>query len=106
MVSLINAGLTAAGSNATVTLTGGALTINGDTTQTISFSDGLNGIIAADLGIATTVRALTSQSGARLAAHLHHAAGGRYETAAGIDPSGIQITNANSATITSSARCP
>jgi flagellar hook-associated protein 3 FlgL len=101
VVNILNDALLAAGSDATVSLNGGSFQIAGDSTQAVSFADSLSGTTAADLGITGNIAATTTLTGTAVQPRvtattlLADLAGG-----AGIDPTGIAISNgANSATI-------
>jgi len=102
VVTELNAGLTAAGSDATVSLSGGSLKMTGDSTQNISFSDTQSGTTAAQLGIAVSVPTTTSVTGTALSPKITDLTPlSALNNGAGIDPSGIILTNgANTATIT------
>ncbi len=74
----------------------------------LQFPTRSNGTTAADLGIATTVVPLSSQSGAAVSPRITATTTlASLRNGAGVDPSGIIITNgANSATIITSAGPP
>ncbi len=55
VVNQLNAALTAAGSDASVAISGSSFAITGDTTQAITIADTQGGKVAAELGIAATV---------------------------------------------------
>ena len=101
VVNLVNNALTTAGSDASLSLSGGSIVVTGDSTQNITIADPANGQTAANLGLAGTIASTTTVTGAPLGpkitatTQLADLANG-----AGIDPTGIKITNgANSATI-------
>jgi flagellar hook-associated protein 3 FlgL len=98
----IQSALTAAGSAATVSLSGGHLTIAAGPSASISVADTGNGTTAADLGISGGAAAGASLTGTDLAPKITATTPlSALRDGAGIDPSGIIITNgANSATIT------
>lgn len=102
VVNDLNSALSAAGSDATVSTSGGSLAITGDSAQNISISDGQNGSTAAELGIAVSVPATTTVTGAALGPKLTaNTPLSALDNGAGIDPSGFTITNgASTATIT------
>jgi flagellar hook-associated protein 3 len=102
VVNIVNAGLTAAGSDATITTAGGSLVVNGDSTQTVTIADTATGTTAADLGIAGTTLATATTPGSNHGARITPTATlASLNNGAGIDPSGIIITNGvPSATIT------
>jgi flagellar hook-associated protein 3 FlgL len=100
VVSLINAGLAAAGSDATVALAGEGLAVTGDSTQAVTFADAGTGRTAADLGLdGVTVAAGGAATGAsvmpRVTATTALAA---LNNGAGIDTAGIILTNGGSST--------
>jgi flagellar hook-associated protein 3 FlgL len=101
VVTLLNAGLAGAGSNATVSISGGSLVVNGDSTQSLAISDAQGGTTASDLGIAGTVASGGTLTGAALGPRITATTPiSALDNGAGIDPSGIIITNgANTATI-------
>jgi len=102
VVNKLNAGLASAGSNATVGFSGGAFTVTGDTTQSVTIADTANGNTAADLGLATTVAANGTYTGANVGAEVTATTPlSALNDGAGLDPSGFIITNgSSSATIT------
>jgi flagellin-like hook-associated protein FlgL len=102
VVSLLNNALVSAGSDASVGLSGGSLTVAGDSTQTVTFADTQSGTTAATLGIAGSIAPGGSLTGGTLAPTITGTTPlASLNNGAGIDPSGIVISNgANSATIT------
>lgn len=102
VVNDLNAALTAAGSDATVSTSGGSLVITGDSTQNISIADAQSDQTASQLGIAVSVPATTTVTGAALSPKITDTTPlSALNNGAGIDPSGIIITNgASTATIT------
>ncbi len=101
VVGMINAGLTAAGSDASVGLTGGALVVNGDSTRSVTFSDPTGGHAAADLGIAGTVAAGSAMTGTGLMPRVTGTTPlAALRNGAGLDGAGIIVSNgSNTATI-------
>ena len=102
VVALINAGLAAAGSDATVALSGQRLAVAGDSTQAVTFADAGNGHTAADLGLgALTVAAGSTANGNSVMPRVTTTTAlSALNNGAGIDPTGIVLTNGgNSATI-------
>ena len=94
VVNMLNAGLSAAGSNATVAVSGGSLVITGDSTQNISIADTQGGATAADLGIAGSIASTTTFTGTALQPQITDTTPlSALNNGAGIDPSGIVITN-------------
>jgi flagellar hook-associated protein 3 len=102
VVSLLNNALVSAGSDASVGFSGGSLTVAGDSTQTVTFADTQSGTTAATLGIAGSIAPAGSLTGGTLAPTITGTTPlAALNNGAGIDPSGIVISNgANSATIT------
>jgi flagellar hook-associated protein 3 FlgL len=102
VVNAINAGLAAAGSDATVGLSGGGLAVTGDTTQSVSFADSTGGHAAMDLGLAgVTVAAGGSAAGASVMPRVTGTTAlAALNQGAGIDTAGLIINNGGtSATI-------
>jgi flagellar hook-associated protein 3 FlgL len=101
VLSLLNSGLAAAGSTATVSLSGGSLVVNGDATQSLTIADTQSGTTAADLGIGGTVAAGGTLTGTTLEPQITATTPlSALNNGAGIDPSGIIISNgSNTATI-------
>jgi flagellar hook-associated protein 3 len=101
VVSILNSTLVAAGSNASVAISGGTLAVTGDTTQTVTFSNAGSGTTATDLGLATTVPAGGAFTGAALSPRITSTTTlASLNGGAGIDPSGIILSNgATTATI-------
>ncbi len=102
VVTQLNAGLTAAGSDATASISGGSIVITGDSAQNISFSDAAGGSTAASLGIAGAVATGTTVTGTALQPRITDTTPlAALNNGTGIDPSGIVITNGTtSATVT------
>jgi flagellin-like hook-associated protein FlgL len=102
VVNLLNAALTGAGSDATVGTAGGAFVVNGDSTSSVSIADSGTGTMAADLGLTGTVAAAGTLTGAAVGAKVTATTPlASLNGGAGIDPSGIVISNGgNTATVT------
>ncbi|HVX86038.1 MAG TPA: flagellar hook-associated protein FlgL [Phycisphaerae bacterium] len=101
VVNIVNAALTGAGSDASIGLSGGGFAVTGDSTQALTIADAAGGSTAKDLGISGTVAAAGTLAGTNVGPKvtvttpLSALNGG-----AGIDPSGIVISNGGtSATI-------
>jgi flagellar hook-associated protein 3 FlgL len=101
VVSILNSALASAGTTASVSITGNSLSVAGDATQSITIADAQSGTTAKDLGIATTVAATTTFAGANLGARITNTTPlSALNNGAGIDPSGIILSNGtNTATI-------
>ncbi|HVS72428.1 MAG TPA: flagellar hook-associated protein FlgL [Phycisphaerae bacterium] len=102
VVNILNAALTGAGSDATVGLSGGAFVVNGDSTQALSIADVSGGSAAKDLGIAGAVAAAATLTGTNVSPKVTATTPlSALNGGAGIDPSGLIITNGSTtATIT------
>jgi flagellar hook-associated protein 3 FlgL len=101
VVNQINAALTTAGSTASVSLSGGSFAVTGDATSNVTIADAAGGKTAAELGIAGTVAAGGSSVGGNVGAAVTATTPlSALNGGAGIDPSGLIITNGSkSATI-------
>lgn len=97
----INAALTAAGSTASVSLSGASFEVTGDATQNVTIADTTGGKIAAELGIAGTVAAGATSTGASVQPSITTTTPlSALNGGTGIDPSGFILTNGStSATI-------
>jgi flagellar hook-associated protein 3 len=102
VTNTLNSVLFAAGSDAYFAISGGSLTINGDSSNTLTIADTQSGTTAADLGIAATVASNGTFTGAGLAPRLTNTTRlSSLNNGSGIDPAGIILSNgASSATIT------
>jgi flagellin-like hook-associated protein FlgL len=102
VVSILNAALVGAGSDATIALSGGSLVVNGDSTQTLTIADAGSGSTAADLGIATTTLATATTTGAALSPKITATTTlASLNNGAGVDPAGLTISSGSStATVT------
>jgi flagellar hook-associated protein 3 FlgL len=98
----LQSALTAAGSAATVSLSGGHLAITADPAGAISIADTGTGTTAAELGIAGSAAAGATLAGTDLAPQITDTTPlSALRNGAGLDPSGFIISNgANTATIT------
>jgi flagellar hook-associated protein 3 FlgL len=102
VVSSINTALTNAGLSSSVSLAGGSIVLNAGGAGNFAIADLGNGTAAADLGIATMAPSAGSQAGANVNARITDTTPlALLNGGAGIDPSGIVISNgAASATVT------
>lgn len=102
VLNLLNAALTGAGSTATVGTAGGAFVITGDSTSSVSIADAGNTTMAADLGLTGTVAAAGTLTGPAVGAKVTATTPlASLNGGAGIDPSGMVISNGGaSATVT------
>lgn len=102
VVSIFNAAMTAAGSDASLSLSGGSFSLTGDSTSAITIADPANGGTAAALGLVGAVAAGGSLTGTSVGPQVTTTTPlSSLNNGLGIDPTGIKITNgANSATVT------
>jgi flagellin-like hook-associated protein FlgL len=102
VVNQINAAFTAAGSSASISLSGGSFAVTGDGAQSLTIADTSGGKTAAELGLAGTVAAAASSTGPNVSAAVTPTTPlSALNGGAGIDPSGFILTNGSkTATIT------
>jgi flagellar hook-associated protein 3 FlgL len=99
VVNSINAQLAAAGSTATIGISGSGFVVNGDATQNVTIADTSNGHTAADLGIAGTFPAATSTPGSSVNAKVTGLTPlSALNNGAGLDPAGFIITSGSGST--------
>ena len=101
VVNQINSALTTAGSDASVSLSGGSFAVTGDSTQAVTIADTQGGKTAGELGIAGTVASGGTVTGATVNTEVTATTPlSALNNGAGISGSGFIITNgSNSATI-------
>ncbi|MGN6369966.1 MAG: flagellin N-terminal helical domain-containing protein [Phycisphaerae bacterium] len=99
VVNLVNAQLTAAGSTATLSVSGGGFAVNGDATQSVTIADTSNGHTAADLGIAGTFAPAVTTPGQGVNAKVTGLTPlSALNAGAGLDPAGFIITSGTGST--------